>query len=244
MYAHQAGLDLLWNDRPAPTRGPKPALSLDRIVATAVAIADADGLTAVSMERVATELNFTKMSLYRYVPGKNELVALMIDHAVGGLPASLSRLDGWRVRLHGWGHALFGRFVAHPWSLPGTVGARPIGPNELAWTEYAVAALEDLPLAPAERLDTVALLAGHVRSIAAQAAALGDEPESHIGPMMAALAVPRADRFPAIARTMAELAAASGEAAPGEAAPGKRDDALAFGLDRILDGLTAYTRRR
>jgi len=229
---HQAGLDLLWNARPQPTRGPKPALSLDRIVATAVTVADAEGLAAVSMERVATELSFTKMSLYRYVPGKSELVALMIDSAIGGLPPSLSRLDGWRDRLHGWGRELFDRFTAHPWSLPSTIGARPIGPNELAWTEYAVAALDGLPLRPAERLDTVAILAGHVRSIAAQAAAMGEDAESHIGHMMASLALPRAETYPALAAAMAELAAAGADG---------QNDALELGLDRILDGLATYT---
>jgi AcrR family transcriptional regulator len=221
-------LDLLWNDRRPPTRGPKPALSLDRIVATAVAIADAEGLAAVSMERVATELNFTKMSLYRYVPGKNELVALMVDRAVGGLPPSLSRLEGWRERLHAWGQELFDRFVAHPWSLPSTVGARPIGPNELEWTEYAVASLDGLDLGPAEKLDAVALLAGHVRGIAAQAAALGSDAGTQFGRMLADLALPRADRFPALARVMTELSSgAAGE-----------NDALTFGLTRILTALS------
>lgn len=225
-------LDLLWGDRRQPTRGPKPALSLDRIVDTAVAIADAEGLAAVSMERVATELTFTKMSLYRYVPGKNELVALMVDRAVGGVPASLSRLDDWHERLYAWGHELFERFVAHPWSLPSTVGARPVGPNELAWTEYAVASLDGLDLGPAQKLDTVALLAGHVRGIAAQAAALGTDAGTHFGRMLADLALPRASTFPALARVMTELSSS----------PADENDALAFGLTRILSSLTPTTR--
>jgi AcrR family transcriptional regulator len=235
MDPHQAGIDLLWNARRQPARGPKPALSLDRITAAAMAIADAEGLAAVSMERVAADLSFTKMSLYRYLPGKNELVALMIDRAVGGLPPSLSHLDGWRDRLYAWGEALFHRFVAHPWSLPGTIGPRPIGPNELAWTEYAVAALDGMRLSPAEKLDTVALLAGHVRGIAAQAAAMGTaDAESHIGRMMAELALPRAGDYPALARTLTDQAAA---------ADAGRNNALAFGLDRILDGLSVYIRQ-
>lgn len=232
MEAYQSGLDLLWKARPQPTRGPKPALRLDAIVAAAIAVADGDGLGAVSMERVATEVGVTKMALYRYVPGKNELIALMIDHAIGG-PPRLSRKDGWRNRLYAWSEALFRRFVAHPWSLPASVGARPIGPNELAWTEYAVAALDGLPLRAAEKLDTVAILAGHVRGIAAQAAALGADPEAHIGRMMADLARPRAADYPALAGAMTELAHSKG-----------RNDALAFGLDRILDGLAALIDRR
>jgi AcrR family transcriptional regulator len=234
--SHTAGVDLLWNARPQRSRGPKPALSLERIVAVAVEVADAEGLPAVSMERVAGELSFTKMSLYRYVPGKNELVALMIDRAIGGVPAALSQVDGWRARLSGWSRELFDRFVAHPWSLPSTVGARPIGPNELDWTEYAVAALDGLPLHPAEKLDTVAILAGHVRSIAAQAAALGEDAESQIGHMIAGLALPRAERYPALAAAMTELAAPSSTP--------EQNDALRFGLDRILDGIAALVATR
>src|SRR3954462_8643105 len=65
-YDEQAGtVELLWGLRERPTRGPKPALSIERIADAAVAVADAEGLAAVSMQRVASELDFTKMSLYR-----------------------------------------------------------------------------------------------------------------------------------------------------------------------------------
>ncbi|MEV6522678.1 TetR/AcrR family transcriptional regulator C-terminal domain-containing protein [Longispora sp. NPDC051575] len=78
--------ELLWGPGPRPSRGPKPGLTLERIVAAAIAIADAEGLAAVSMQRVAGDLDFTKMSLYRYVPGKAELTALMVDAAMGPPP--------------------------------------------------------------------------------------------------------------------------------------------------------------
>lgn len=226
---HTAGVELLWSTRPQPKRGPKPALNLDQITQVAIEIADAEELAAVSMERVAGELNFTKMSLYRYVPGKKELIALMIDRALGTPPSSMTTLPGWRERLEIWAHAMFDAFLAHPWTLPATVGSRPIGPNELLWAEYAVAALDGTPLTPAEKLDTVAVLVGHVRGIASQQAAMGDQPEEQLSAMMAGLALPRADRFPAIARTVAAIAASGPE--------GGQNEALDFGLNRILDGL-------
>src|SRR5256885_16757660 len=74
--------DYLWGGRSGATRGPKPALSLERIAAAAIAIADAEGLAAVSMQRVAADLGYTQMSLYRYLPGKAELVALMGDRGI------------------------------------------------------------------------------------------------------------------------------------------------------------------
>jgi AcrR family transcriptional regulator len=233
---HTAGVELLWGTRAAPKRGPKPTLSLDRIAQAAIEIADAEGIAAVSMERVAGDLHFTKMSLYRYVPGKNELIALMVDRAMGALPGSLAAVTGWRDRLEAWARAMLDCFVAHPWTLPATIGARPIGPNELAWAEYAIATLDGTPLSPAERLDTVAVLAGHVRGIASQQAAMGERPEEHLGAMMAGLAIPRADRFPAIARTVAAIAAAGPD--------GGQNQALDFGLHRILDGLSLIIDER
>lgn len=86
--AQPTTVELLWGTRQRPKRGPKPALTLEGIVAEAVAIADVDGLAELSMQRLAQGLGFTKMSLYRYVPGKAELTALMLDSALGAPPRS------------------------------------------------------------------------------------------------------------------------------------------------------------
>src|SRR3954452_1003238 len=94
--------DFLWQQRARPTRGPKPALTLDQIAEAAIAIADAEGLAAVSMQRVAADLGYTKMSLYRYLPGKNELVAAMIERALQPPPAVTGP---WREALTGWATA-------------------------------------------------------------------------------------------------------------------------------------------
>ena len=91
--------DFFWAPRPRPTRGPKPALTLGQIADAAIAVADAEGLAAVSMQRVAADLGYTKMSLYRYLPGKAELVAAMIERA----PATRRRsaASGGRPSLSG-----------------------------------------------------------------------------------------------------------------------------------------------
>jgi AcrR family transcriptional regulator len=107
--------DFLWQERPRPTRGPKPALTLEQIADAAIAIADADGLDAVSMQRVAAEVGYTKMSLYRYLPGKAELVAAMIERALGGPPA-LRAEDGWRAGLTTWAGALLRAYGGHRWA--------------------------------------------------------------------------------------------------------------------------------
>ena len=72
--------ELLWGLRKPHTRGPRPAFDLAQLADTAVKVADT--LEAVSMHRVAAELGLTKMALYRYVNGKTELMAIMIEAAV------------------------------------------------------------------------------------------------------------------------------------------------------------------
>ncbi|MFI5531600.1 TetR/AcrR family transcriptional regulator [Kitasatospora sp. NPDC051853] len=215
---------LLWGPPPTATRGPKAALSLEQIARAGIAIADADGLAAVSMQRVAGALDYTKMALYRYVPGKAELVALMAELAIGAPPEGGS--PGWRAALTAWTHGLAEVFAAHPWLLEATLGPRVLGPAELGWMERAVAALDGTPLTGAERLDTVAVLAGHVRSLAQQTrAADGESPEARLAAAVGSLVEGHRERFPASAAAMASVR------------PEQRDAALDFGLERFLDGL-------
>jgi AcrR family transcriptional regulator len=159
--------EFLWKPPKVPTRGPKPALDLERITDAAIAVADAENLAAVSMTRVAAELGYTKMSLYRYLPGRTELVALMVERAIG-LPPSLDA-SHWREGLRAWAHRLLDGFLQHPWVLEALTPPRPIGPNEMCWMEAAVSLLMNTSLTANERLDTVAVLAGQVRVIAQQA---------------------------------------------------------------------------
>ncbi|OKI05356.1 TetR family transcriptional regulator [Streptomyces sp. CB02923] len=246
VFAEQAGsIELLWGRRGRPSRGPKPALSLEGITRTAIALADAGGLAAVSMQRIAGELNFTKMSLYRYVPGKTELIALMIDTAMGEPPAL--RVDlGWRAALREWAESLSAVLHRHPWLLAATVGHRVMGPHELGWTESALAALADTGLDGARQLDAVVVVNGHIRNLAQVATSMGtgstrgegtapasQGPEQVMSSALNELLVGRSDRYPALAAAVASAAAG-----------GSRDQALEFGLERILDGLESYMSRR
>jgi AcrR family transcriptional regulator len=222
-------VEFLWGGRAQPTRGPKPALSLDGIADAAIAVADAEGLAAVSMQRVAADLGYTKMSLYRYLPGKAELVALMVERGLGD-PPDLSPAD-WRESLAEWTRHLMAAFLGHPWSLAATVGARPLGPRELGWMESALTVLAGLPLTGAERLDAMVVLVGHARALAEQITS--SSPEAQMSMAMAAVIQQHVDQFPRLAAAMAEAAAA-----------GQQDQAFDFGLARILDGLEALVVSR
>lgn len=230
MAAETTAATLLWAGRAAPKRGPRPTLSLDAIAAAGIGIADAEGLAAVTMHRVAERVGVTKMALYRYVPGKVELVALMTDLAIGEPPALAAVTGGWRPKLDTWARRLFDRFRAHPWALEATVGARAVGPNELGWMEEAAAALTGTGLTGPEILDAVATLTGHVRMITQQiSASAGGAPEQEMSEAMNALLADHRDRFPALAAALAD--------------PAGKDQALDFGLRCILDGVELLVDR-
>ncbi|MEU4225460.1 TetR/AcrR family transcriptional regulator [Nonomuraea sp. NPDC026600] len=226
-----SALELLWGAVDRPTRGPKPALSPERIARAAIDIADAEGLAMVSMQRVAADLDFTKMSLYRYFPGKTELIAFMIDTAVGE-PLALGE-GGWRSKLGEWARRFWAVHQRHPWLLQVMVGQRAVGPNELGWLECAVEALTGTGLDGAEQLDTVVVVTGHIRNLAQQALTTvtpagvrAGSSEKELTSVLAELLKRHGDRFPALTKAVASAAAGSAQ-----------DDALDFGLNRIFDGL-------
>jgi AcrR family transcriptional regulator len=233
-------IDLLWGPRDRPRRGPKPSLSLERIVTEAMALADADGLANLSMQHLAERLGCAKMALYRYVPGRAELVALMIDAAIGDPPSTTGAgrpaengEPPWRAVLRLWATTIFDRYRLHPWSIEATSGARPTGPHEMAWLESALTALAGTPLTGPERLDAVVLLNGHVRSLVQVTAAGQEDLEGEIARQILAVLSADPDRYPQV------LAAFAGSPRPSE-----RDNALNFGIDRILDGLAALIAAR
>ncbi|MFD3506128.1 TetR/AcrR family transcriptional regulator [Nocardia sp. NPDC058666] len=226
-------VELLWGTAQRPKRGPKPALTLDGIVAEAIVLADAEGLSALSMQRLAQRLGFTKMSLYRYVPGKEQLTALMLDAAMGEPPDIGGGQRNWRVALRAWVEAIFDRYRAHPWAIELTLGVRPFGPNEMGWTEAALAAQAGTGLSGSEKLDAIVLLNGHARNLAQQVASMTDGGEQQFTEMMVAAA----DRYPQVRAAFAEEAVAP-------AGKGGPDDALRFGVDRILDGLAVLIDQR
>ena len=163
------GLDLLWGRRGGGTRGPKPGLSVDAIVETAVAIADAEGLDAVSMARVANELGFTTMSLYRHVTSKDELLQLMWNASAEGAEGVALEEDGWRARLRNW--ALIQREVLdrHPWITQMPMAAPPMAPNSLTFVEKGLEALDASGLADADKLRVIGLISSYTLSEARMA---------------------------------------------------------------------------
>ncbi len=154
-------LPLLWRRSVARTKpaGRPPRLTVDAVVAAAVALADAEGLTALSMARVARALDVGTMTLYTYVPSRSELIDLMVDDVMGAraLPGpGDERPAGWRAQVELYAERTRAMYRAHPWLCHVTTVRPPIGPGMLAEREYVLAAVAGLGLPPA-RANTAAV---------------------------------------------------------------------------------------
>ncbi|MGW1980806.1 TetR/AcrR family transcriptional regulator [Streptomyces sp. NPDC001889] len=242
-----ASIEMAWGLRERPAKGPRPGLSLDRIVGAAVALAAAEGLGAVSMGRVARSLGVATMSLYRYVAAKDELYVLMQDAAAGPAPAPPAPGTGWRQALTSWARAHRELFRRNPWVLRLPVSGPPITPNSVAWWECGLAALAETGLDEGEKIGVVLLVSGFVRNevllTSDIAAAMetqgvgGQEMMRRYGHTLRRLAEP--SRYPAVARMLD-----SGVMSDVPADPRADADAdFAFGLETILDGVGARIGR-
>jgi len=252
----------LWGRAERPRRGPKPALSVDAIVRAAAAIADAEGLAAVSMARVGDALGYSAMALYRHVESKDELLALLADHIAADL-AMPAHAGDWRSGLHAWTLTQIEAVLARPWFLDLPLATVQPGPNRVRWLDEAFGVLRGIDLPAAEKLAIIGLLAQHVLAEgrvqveAGRAAAAGarrarglpaDAPVGGLTPDELAAANPLND-FEAVLRHLAEpadyphLTEALAGGGGGFAAADPDTD-VDFGLTIVLDGVEAYLRRR
>lgn len=231
-------LELMWGVQERPTRGPKPRLTVEKIARAAIEIADAEGLAALSMRRVADQLGVAAMSLYTYVPGKAELIDVMLDTVAGEAPL-LDDLPGdWRERVERWAREAYASHQRHPWVLQVATVHPPMGPNEVAWTDSALRALAGTGLAERELVAMISVIDGYVRGVARtsvdaaqveQRTGVTDEQwYASVAPMLDKLIQP--SRYPTITRFHYS---------------GVFDDPIDpfdFGLQRLLDGIEALIR--
>ncbi|MCC5575443.1 TetR/AcrR family transcriptional regulator C-terminal domain-containing protein [Microtetraspora sp. AC03309] len=233
-------------------RGPKPGLSVDVIVDAAIAVADADGMAALSMRAVGERLGRTGMALYTYVPNKGELVDLMYDRALAELPADYDLEAGWRPAVTSWAEDTWEFYLRHPWVLQVSQARPVLGPNEYVMLETLLAILRETGLDAAVVRRVVGTLFHFVRGAAQtvtesrEAATATGVPDDEWWQTRSALlreVVPDFfTRFPMVAWLESDTA------------PPAEDDATPFlerearrtfevGLDILLDGIHAAVRR-
>lgn len=239
-------LALLWGSHTRPGRS---GLTLAAIIQAAIGIADAEGLDAVSMRRVAEQLKVGAMSLYTHVPGKGELTDLMFDTVAGELYTDVEEPSrqpgGWRGALQFIARRNWELFDRHPWLLQ-LSQARPVmGPHVSRNYEAELRPLEGIGLSDIEMDDTLTLVLSHVGSTArgrllqrsAQVQSGQTDLEWWVTTAPLLDAAMAGHHFP-VASRVGQAAGAAHQAVTNP------DHALAFGLERILDGVETLIASR
>lgn len=220
-------------------------LTVDAIVNAAIALADAEGLEAVTMRSLAKHFDVAPMALYTYVPGKAELIDLMLDAAYASMVRSAPGDNTWRARLEAVAHDNRTLYEQHPWVALIPTSRPPLGPGLMAKYEYELRALEDTGLGDVEMDAALTFVLGFVESCARAAAnTRASQLETRMSdsewwsanaPLLAR--VFDATKYPVAARIGAAAGAAHGAAYDPA-------HAYAFGLQRVLDGLSVLMERK
>ena len=181
-------------------RGRPPAHTREQVVAAAIKVADAEGLEALTMRRLAAELGAGVMSLYTYVKDKDDLVDQMMEQVSALPPGPATLLDLARQQRT--------LMLSHPWMLSALSNRSLTGPNMLGYLERGLAALAGEPLPGAAKMEILALLTGFVASYVANELAqaragvtTSARVEAHVAQMRAAL---ETGAYPQLAEVLAE----------------------------------------
>lgn len=236
-------IELLWGTAAPARRGPKAKFTVADVTRVAIALADAEGLGAVSMRRVAEQLGVTAMSLYTYVPSKAELLDVMVDTVSAEAVRAAFNGAGWRERLIEIAESNWMLYRRHPWLLQIAISRPVLGPNVIAKYDFELRAFEAtaVPDIDADLLLSLVLnyVAGAVRAVVqADQAELGTGMSEEqwweaYAPLLGEVLDPA--RFPTAARV--------GQAAGEEYGAGDPVRAYRFGLERVLDGVDAHLGR-
>ena len=197
-------------------------LTVERIVVAGVDLADAQGLAGLSIRKLAQRLGAGTMAAYRHVKSRDQLVELMVDHALGAHPAEVSAAADWKGGVSLWAAAMTDRYRRHPWLIDAPIAGVPTTPNRAAWMEAILQPLARTGLGLPDVLNSALLIDGHVRSVAYLVREI-DRARS-----LPPAAIPAFDEqeFPMLSRVMA-----SGELED------ETEQQIDFGLARIVAGI-------
>jgi AcrR family transcriptional regulator len=240
-------LALLWGDASAGPRrkGPGRSVSVEQLVDGAIALADEEGLAAVTMRALAQRVGVSAMSVYTYVPGKAELLDLMVDALHLAMPRPPWRSRSWRTRLTRVAEANRDLLLAHPWLTEVAALSRPpLGPGTMAKYEHELAAYDGTGLGDVDTDAALTYLLGfvqaHCRAAHDAARATTDSAMSDADWWAANQPVLERALDPEAYPRAVRVGSAAGEA-QGSAWDAGR--AWRFGLARTLDGLGALIEK-
>ncbi|UYP17551.1 TetR/AcrR family transcriptional regulator C-terminal domain-containing protein [Rhodococcus sp. Z13] len=231
-------IDLLWRDHPdAPrggSRGPRAKVTTSRAVDTAVGIADAEGLDAVTIRRLAADLGVSAMALYTHVGSRDDLLVLMVDRVHARQPRPPYPSSSWRERVRQVAETELAHYAAHAWLLDVDDQRTALGPGTIAKYDHELHAFDGTGLTDVQRDAALTFVADFVR-----AAARARRPDPHAADMAETWARwnERLAHYLGDAHPLAQrVGGAAGEAMNATYSP---DHAWTFGLQRVLDGLDA-----
>lgn len=228
---------IAWGMVETPQRGPSRGMTHQQIVDAGIEIADAGGLTAVTMQRVAESLGFTTMSLYRYVSSKDDLLLLMQDAATQ-LPASAGAPEGgWQAGIRQLANELREIYRARPWLLELPRNQTTLlMPNSMAVVDRALSVMEPLRLDMAQKVAVILNISVMAIAYAQLEQELSASSRVVLDPAGLAQLTDAIgpERFPALAPLQQ-----SGEWIGGEYADAQTDveAELALGLEWIIAGI-------
>jgi AcrR family transcriptional regulator len=250
-----------WGMVADPQRGPKRELSHERIVEAAIGIADAEGLGAVTMSKVAAALGFTTMALYRYVTAKDDLLQLMADAVAGEVLLDSDRGLGdgkhegivdpdWRTQLRQFAAQMLGIYRDHPWLGDVPVSeAQLLTPNNLAIVDRAMRCMRGLEIPDADKVRALLLITNYVRASSMMERDIASDGRLNRSRIPAELVreLVTEERFPDLAPLvqsggyLQDAAAADGDPDPEpDVGASEGDDDFGFGLEIILGGLQTH----
>lgn len=236
-------IDLLWREHDdAPrggTRGPQARVSTSQVVATAAALADAEGLPAVTVRRLAADLGVSAMAVYTHVNSRDDLLVLLADAAHAAMPRVPYADNGWRPRVRAVAEANLALLTDHAWLLDVADQRTALGPGTIAKYDHELHALDPLDLPDVDRDAALTFVLDFVRG-----AARARRPDPH-GAAMADDWPTWGPRLAAYLGDAHPLAQRVGGAAGAElGAAYSPEHAWRFGLDRVLDALAALPGAR
>lgn len=230
-------VELLWDLKEPSRKGPKPSLTVEQIAEAGIDIADQEGLDALSMQRLADELEVGTMTLYTYIPDKNALLEVMLNLAyTDALPHSSNA--GWRQHLEEGALGAMEAYQKHPWALRVFVAGPPTGPSQIRFLEDALQAMSETGLDDWEKLDVVMAITSYVRGAAHISVGI-IEYVSRSGLSAEQMSVEYAKAYTRVLDPMkfpisAPLLTGSPDNPP---PPDSYDYGFRYGLDRLLDGI-------
>jgi AcrR family transcriptional regulator len=225
----------IWMRPMRQPQGKRPSLAREQIVRAAIELADAEGLEALTMRRLATKLGAGAMSLYWHIPNKEDLLDLMLDAAFGELELPKQPSGDWRADLRLFARHMLSVLRRHVW-LSSLISSRPLpGPNALRYVEAFLSELDRLGLDATTMGGILSTVDAYVDGFAQREAAEQEirrrtgmtEAEWHAAQAPYFQNMLSSGQYPTLAHMIAEAEKVHVDA----------DASFEFGLECVLDGI-------